>query len=512
MNMHRHHWLDYWRGLAARHAALPALEADDLGAPLTYADMLALVEQLAQGLAAREVGPGTVAVTRLANDSWAMLVHVALLVRGACEVPLPADTSDAELVRLVAEAGASSVIATQVPESGLPAHVSCACRPQALAAPPADAATAEFADKDIASLPGRALPSSGTTGLPRLSVYTHAARWRAHRLQCRLLPHRPGPGEPLLLATPFSHGASLLALAWWHAGGRVVLYPGADAGHMLMRLMAEPCTLFAPPTVMRKLLDAAPAHPVPARLVFTGTQQLDAATYARARALFGPVVRVTYGKSECINPVCFLQPTQTDAVYAGEVPAGQACVGRPAPGVEIQVRDDEGRVLPPGAAGHVFLRARHMSAGQWRDARLVPWPEGWHDTSDRGYLDEAGRLWLLGRRGDVVKSGGYLVALEAVDAILRELEPEHDCAALAIPSGYWGAVVVAVTTGPADRLRARLSAGFAAHPRAMRPRLVLAVDRLPRNAQGKLMRPRLLESILASHALQDGAYPELLPV
>ncbi|MCY1263868.1 amino acid adenylation domain protein [compost metagenome] len=181
---------------------------------------------------------------------------------------------------------------------------------------------------DISLLPGRVLPTSGTTGKSRLNLYTHEARWQAHRLPCRLLPHRPAPAEPLLLATPFSHGASLLAMAWWHAGGHVVLYPGADAHRMLARTAEGPCSIFAPPTVLRKLLDATPSSASKVRVIFTGTQQLDTATYHRARNVFGPVVRVTYGKSECINPICLMQPGQTNATDSGSNPVGQACVGR----------------------------------------------------------------------------------------------------------------------------------------------------------------------------------------
>ncbi|WP_454737241.1 class I adenylate-forming enzyme family protein [Cupriavidus necator] len=508
--MHPSHWNNYWRRVAGRFGPHHALEADGLERPLTYDEVLARAEDLAKGMTAVGIGPGVRVLTRLQNDAYAMLVHIALLFRAACELPLPADATDDDLCRLADESDAEWVVTTRaiVKDSGMAQHRHV-CHPADLEwAGANDYGNHRDALRiDISALPGRMLPTSGTTGAPRLNLYTHTARWHAHRLQCRLLPHRPAPAEPLLLATPFSHGASLLAMAWWHAGGHVVLYPGVDTRRMLARAAEGRCSIFAPPTVLRKLLDAAPSTALQVRVIFTGTQQLDAATYQRARALFGAVVRVTYGKSECINPICLMQPGQTDAAYAKPVTVGQGCVGRPAPGVEVQIRDDNGHCLPTGQHGHVFLKARHMSAGQWQDGRLMPWPDGWHDASDRGYLDRDGRLWLLGRRGDVVKSGGYLVALEAVDDVLRQLDPERDCAALALPSAYWGAVVVAVVAGSPVHLRERLHAGFSSHPKAMRPRLVISVEALPRNAQGKLMRPRLLDTVLSRYSLTDGPYP-----
>ncbi|MCY1263867.1 hypothetical protein D9M68_129240 [compost metagenome] len=73
-----------------------------------------------------------------------------------------------------------------------------------------------------------------------------------------------------------------------------------------------------------------------------------------------------------------------------------------------------------------------------------------------------------------------------------------------------GAIVVAVVAGSPERLRNRLLAGFADHPKAMRPRLVLSVSALPRNAQGKLMRPHLVDAVLSRYAFVDGSYPQAL--
>ena len=101
------------------------------------------------------------------------------------------------------------------------------------------------------------------------------------------------------------------------------------------------------------------------RMVFTGTAPLAPELYAKARHAFGPVVRLTYGKSEIFNPITVLTPEETDAWYA-EPDAGKSiCVGWPASGVEIRIEPQpEGEPMTgrPGA-GRLLLRARHMLAG-----------------------------------------------------------------------------------------------------------------------------------------------------
>ena len=225
--------------------------------------------------------------------------------------------------------------------------------------------------------------------------------------------------------------------------------------------------VFAPPTVLAKIVGALEGERIDGiRTIFCGTAPLLPALYAKARAIFGPVVRVTYGKSEIVNPITVLPPAATDAYYAESAGEG-VCVGWP--GSRRGDRDSATRpalVLGADSVGEVHLRGRHMSCGHIDASGFQPLPEdGFHATGDLGRIDARGRLHLVGRLADVVKSGGYKIH---PDEIERELAGTAGTAAVAIvslPSEYWGEIIVAVAETDDARLagsRARRAGGAGA--------------------------------------------------
>ncbi len=151
--------------------------------------------------------------------------------------------------------------------------------------------------------------TSGTTGLPKGAVHSQAGRWTANLLLRANLPVRPDAGSRILLMTPFSHGASLMTHAHLSSGASVMLLDGVDTPTVLDVLERGECdSMFAPPTVLAKILAATGERRFASlRTIFCGTAVLKPTLYARARACFGPVVRVTYGKSEVFNPITVLE-------------------------------------------------------------------------------------------------------------------------------------------------------------------------------------------------------------
>ncbi len=219
----------------------------------------------------------------------------------------------------------------------------------------------------------------------------------------------PAPGSRVLLMTPFTHGAGLLAAAFLDHGAAIVLLDGVDLAAVERHLEGGTTDhVFAPPTVLAKLAAAFPGRHFPGiRTVFCGTAPLTPSLYAKARALFGPVVRITYGKSEVVNPIAVLPPAACERYYAEESGGDGFCVGWPGTGVEIAVRGDDGGYLTTGAVGEVHLRAQHMLAGLIDGTGFHATPDGgWHATGDLGRIDARGRLHLVGRTADVIKSGG----------------------------------------------------------------------------------------------------------
>ena len=355
--------------------------------------------------------------------------------------------------------------------------------------------------------------TSGTTGRPKAIVHTHGGRWTAHLLQRAVLPFTPGAGDRVLLMTPFVHGASLIAAAWLEQGGEVVLQDGVKAERIAPILDAGPSAIFAPPTVLAKILSLFPDRRFEGvRCIFTGTSTLSRELWRRAADAFGPVVRITYGMSECFNPITVLEPPEVAAAMAEADDGLGANLGWPAPGVEIAIRAEDGTALPPGEPGEIHLRGRHMAAGTITGTGFTARPPGgWHRTGDLGAIDARGRLRLSGRAADLMKSGGYRVHPGEIESVLDGAAEGRAICVLGLPSDYWGEVIVAVAEAPPEGWVAEAETRVAALARHKRPRAWLALPELPRNAQGKVVRARVRDAILAAHALEDGPRPRLLP-
>jgi acyl-CoA synthetase (AMP-forming)/AMP-acid ligase II len=354
---------------------------------------------------------------------------------------------------------------------------------------------------------GKIVLTSGTTGRPKAIVHSDTGRWHAHVLLRAHLPFRPGPGDCILLMTPYGHGAGLLTAAFLDYGASVELIDGVDTAHAKQVLGdGRANAVFAPPTVLAKLVsDLGPAPIRGVRTVFCGTATLQPALYRAAAALFGPVIRVTYGKSEMFNPICVLEAGDAEAYYLEAERHEGVCLGVPASGVEVVLRDADGRVCRPGKQGEIHLWSQHMMIGhvdQGGFHRLAP--GAFHATGDFGYMDEHSRLFLSGRAQDVIKTGGYKIYPEEIERLL-----DGEVAVIGIASQHWGEIVVAVAARSAvpDDWAQAAEAAVAGLARYKQPRAYLTLEELPRSAQGKVQRAKVREAVLECYGLRDGPYP-----
>jgi acyl-coenzyme A synthetase/AMP-(fatty) acid ligase len=308
--------------------------------------------------------------------------------------------------------------------------------------------------------------------------------------------------------------ASLLTFAYLAHGASVHLMEGVDAAKVLPLLSSgEISEMFAPPTVLAKLTEAAASAQIRPRLrmVLTGTASLSPSLYRRAAGLFGAVIRVTYGKSEVFNPITALEPEETAAAYAAPRDEG-LCVGWPATGVRIELRDDDGVRLPHGEIGEIHIHAQHMFTGYMtRDGLRMLAPGEFHATGDLGVMDEAGRLHLVARQSDMMKTGGYKVSPDEVERALAPALPGTELVVFGYPSEYWGEIVTLIAQRPPPDWQARIAPAMAALTSYKRPRLLAAIDELPRNTIGKIVRPRLRQWLSETYDLTERPRPTLVP-
>jgi acyl-CoA synthetase (AMP-forming)/AMP-acid ligase II len=500
-------WKSEFLSLSRRFATRTAVS--DLDGSISYEDLFAAAAGIGTAVRATGVAAGEPVGTFLPNGRGAVAALLGVTLAGVADARLNVALGNDDLRHCMGTANVRTVVT----------NAALAPRARSLGAraieidriEPAELSDCDFPEVAADSW-GCLIFTSGTTGKPKAIVHSQGGRWTANVLLRSALPIAPGAGDNLLLVTPFSHGATLMAHAYLDGGASVTLLPGVDADAVLSLVLAQKVSqVFAPPTVLAKLVAAAGNRRYPGlKTLFTGTSPLSAELYRRARRTFGRIVRVTYGKSEVWNPITVLAPAETDAWYGDAGEPASSCVGWPASGVELAIAPTEAAdqsAVGSERVGVVLIRARHMAIGQVADGRFTAEPAGaFHDTGDLGFIDALGRLHLCGRVADVIKSGGYRILPEEIEAPLREAVAPAEIAIISLPSGYWGEIVTAIVVDAAPPALANAIAQLTSYKR---PRLVVALEEIPRNAIGKVERRRARELVLARYVLEDGPYPRL---
>jgi acyl-CoA synthetase (AMP-forming)/AMP-acid ligase II len=270
--------------------------------------------------------------------------------------------------------------------------------------------------------------------------------------------------------------------------------------------------MFAPPSVLMRIVEMFRGETIATvRTIFTGTAPLSASLYAETRRIFGPCVRVSYGMTEIFNPITVLDAADCDASYMelGERAVGM--VGWPAPGVAVSIRDEVGHEVTPGEQGQIHVAARHMYAGYLREGGVFEAAPEFHPTGDVGMLDRKHGLKLLGRMHDTIKTGGYKVLPQEVEAALRARGVDGDFVVLGLPSEHWGEVIVCARAAHDDTWFEQVRQAASQLSRYKQPRLLVTLPTMSRNAIGKVDRNRVRQYLLDHLDLVDGPYPALTP-
>ncbi|HJW26462.1 MAG TPA: AMP-binding protein [Rhodocyclaceae bacterium] len=284
-----------------------------------------------------------------------------------------------------------------------------------------------------------------------------------------------GPGDVWLDCLPLFHigGMSIL----WRcarAGATVLLHRGFDAGAVVADLASRGVThISLVPAMLARLLDLGVLPPPGLRCVLVGGAALSRPLYERAVAKGWPLFP-SYGMTETAAQVATFDPA--------EGPWSEGLAGRPLPGAEIAI----------GGDGRIRVRGSQVMLGYLNPAGEagVGLEDGWFATSDHGAIDGEGRLQVLGRADDMLVSGGANVHPLAVESCLAACPGVVDVAVSGLPDPVWGDLVVALVVGEAED--GRILEWSRAHlPSAARPRRILRLERLPRNAMGKLERAKL---------------------
>ncbi len=357
--------------------------------------------------------------------------------------------------------------------------------------------------EDIAIL----LFTSGTTGAPKAAVLRH--KHLVSYILGSVEYMSADEADAALVSVPPYHIAGVAALlSSIYAGRRIVQLPSFAADKWLALSAQENVSnAFVVPTMLGRIVDELEAKggavPASLRSLAYGGGKMPLAVIERAMQLF-PEAAFTnaYGLTETASTIFVLGPDDHRAAAESNDPAVRrrlASVGKPLPGVEVEIRDAEGKRVAAGEHGEVYVRGEQVS-GEYvgRASQLVA--GGWFPTRDGGYFDAGGFLFLEGRIDDVIVRGGENLSPGEIEEVLLEHPAVADCAVVGVPDVQWGEGVAAAVVLKDD---ARCSAGelqewVKQHLRSSRvPQRVCFERELPYNETGKLLRRKVKEKLAA---------------
>jgi len=347
--------------------------------------------------------------------------------------------------------------------------------------------------------PAQLYYTSGTTGLAKGILHAHRyILGHEEFVYC----HDVRDGERFHGMGEWAWAAGIAPLLgpWRFGAVQVVLQRkgGFDPhGQLAFLSRHRPTNVFATPTAIRSMMgigDAGTRYPQDFRIVCSAGEPLNPEAIRWFREQYGVTVLDYYGLSESY-PLVANYPFMD---------VREGSMGRPMPGWEVQILDEDERPVATGERGEICLRARsnpHYPLGYWNNDEAGEETFGgmWFHTKDAASMDEDGYIWYEGRADDVIISAGYRIGPFEVESACLEHPAVAEAAAVAWPDERRGNVVKAFVVPaagyePSDDLGKEISAYVREHLSAYAyPRIVEFVEDLPKTLTGKIRRIELRE-------------------
>jgi malonyl-CoA/methylmalonyl-CoA synthetase len=448
------------------------------GAEYTFGEIDVRSNRVARALSDRGIVQGDRVCVYLSNRIELIDLFLACVKLGAIFVPINILYRDREMAHILRDAEPKLLVTEQeLPE--LLADVGGKALPDGRAS--LTAARNPYPDLD-GDTPAALVYTSGTTGTSKGAILTHNnfAANAVNLLACWQITEQ----DRFLLALPLFHVHALGngLHCWLMSGCRMRLLERFEHQTAVAQFHDfKPTLFFGVPTMYVRLLETPQADAQEIgkqmRLFVSGSAPLAAQVLEDFRALFGHTILERYGMSETLMNI--------SNPYIGERRAGT--VGLPLPGVSVKQSD----------TGELWVKGPNVFAGYWRrdDATHAAFSDGWFKTGDIGERSADGYYTLSGRKSDLIISGGFNIYPREIEEFLAE-QPE---------------IAEAAVVGEADRVRGEIPVAYIvmSEPIAMDviearcreklasfkiPRRFETVDKLPRNAMGKVQKHLLCAS------------------
>jgi acyl-CoA synthetase (AMP-forming)/AMP-acid ligase II len=369
---------------------------------------------------------------------------------------------------------------------------------------PADEVFSDIGDEDITIL----MYTAGTTGRPKGVPLRHDAF--VSYVLGNVEPASPEIEERNLLTVPLYHVAGIQAMLAAIYGGRtLVMMRQFEVEEWLKTVQHEKATrAMLVPTMLKNVID----YPDFAKYDLSSLQVV---TYGAASMPFEVISKAiqvmpwvkfinAFGQTETASTITALGPEDhviegTDEEKEKKLKRLSQSIGKPLPDVEVKILDEQGKELPPFEVGEIVAKGSRIMTGYWHDEQKTKQaftPDGWLITSDRGWRDEDGYIFLAGRGDDMIIRGGENISPEEVEDVLHSHPKVEEAAVIGVTDPEWGQQPLAVVVlkkgqvATAEELMEYCRSKLASFKR---PRSVVFVDSLPRNPMGKVLRKALRE-------------------
>jgi acyl-CoA synthetase (AMP-forming)/AMP-acid ligase II len=484
---------------------------------LTYGQLWENVQRLANALSALHVRRGDCVAVLQTNSHRYVAAYYASAAIGAVFLPLNYRAKLPELEYMITTANAKvlmvgdryheavsqlrpqltcvqTYIAMESPRDGM------LFLDQLLAAASPQLEPPEVDDEDTTIL----MYTSGTTALPKAVLLTYNDFTAYVTANVELADGTPR-GTSLLCVPLYHIAGATNVMTNMFTGRKLVLLRQFDPGEWLRTVEQERVThAFLVPTMVKQLID----HPEFSRHDLSSLETL---SYGGAAMPF-PVVRRAvemfpktvgfvnaFGQTETTSTLTVLGPED----HRLDGPAAEVelrlkrlkSIGRPLPDVELKVVDEDGRELPAGQVGELWVRTPRVMKGYSSGSGATsPLQDGWLPTRDMGWLDEDGYIFLAGRKDDMIIRGGENIAPAEVEAVLYSHPGVDEAAVIGIPDVEWGQRVAAVIVPrPGTTLSAQEISEFCRQRLASfkKPEVIQFAAALPKNQMGKILKKDL---------------------
>ena len=346
--------------------------------------------------------------------------------------------------------------------------------------------------------------SSGTTGLPKMVMHTF--NYPCSHFTTGALWHDLEPGDLHLTLSETGWAKSVWGKFYgqWMAKAAVFVWDfrGKFEPAELLRIMDENkiTTFCAPPTVYRFLVreDLTKYDLSSLRHCTTAGELLNDSVFHAWQKAFDMPLYEGYGQTETTLQVAtfkFMTPKP-------------GSIGKPVPGWDIALMDEEGNQVPQGEEGEICIRIDKPVVGLFdsymdeAEKTACVKCDGWYHTGDKAWADEDGFLWFMGRTDDLIKSSGYRIGPFEVESALVAHDAVIEAAVTGLPDEVRGqlvkaTVVLAPGYEPSDELTKTLQAFVRELTAPYKyPRVIEYVAELPKTISGKIKRKEIREADL----------------